>query len=117
MISELNEKFSLGSEILGETNEKAFIGLFGAILKMRNILTSFDEFAGNSILSDRDLQDHQSRYLDLYQKWRRIGVGTAIGKILPPVPLFGAGANNRQAKQQTIVEKLSKFFEKYLGLI
>ena len=241
LIAELNEKFSLGSQIIGETNEKAFISLFGAILKMRNILTSFDEFAGNSILSDRDLQDHQSRYLDLYGKWRRredaekeninddivfemelvrqveVNIdyilllvakyhdsncenkeilvdinkainssiqlrskkelienfiatvntstkvdedwnrfvaeqkeadlttiieeenlnkeetkrfvnncfrdgelrtfGTAIGKILPPVPLFGAGANNRQTKQQTIVEKLNKFFEKYLGLI
>ena len=241
LVAELKENFSLGSQIMGESNEKAFISLFGAILKMRNILTSFDEFTGDSLLSDRDLQDHQSRYLDLYQKWRRrddaekeiinddivfemelvkqveVNIdyililvakyhnsncedkeilvdinkainssiqlrskkeliesfiatvntdtnvdedwnkfvieqkeadltkiieeenlkkeetkrfidncfrdgelrtfGTAIGKILPPVPLFGAGANNRQAKQQTIVEKLSKFFEKYLGLI
>ena len=241
LVAELQENFSLGSQIMGESNEKAFISLFGAILKMRNILTSFDEFAGDSLLSDRDLQDHQSRYLDLYQKWRRrddaekeiinddivfemelvkqveVNIdyililvakyhnsncedkeilvdinkainssiqlrskkeliesfiatvntdtnvdedwnkfvieqkeadltkiieeenlkkeetkrfidncfrdgelrtfGTAIGKILPPVPLFGVGANNRQAKQQTIVEKLSKFFEKYLGLI
>lgn len=241
LVAELQENFSLGSQIMGENNEKAFISLFGAILKMRNILTSFDEFTGDSLLSDRDLQDHQSRYLDLYAKWRgninaekeninddivfemelvkqvevnidyililvakyhnsncedkeilvdinkainssiqlrskkeliesfiatvntdtnvdedwnkfvveqkeadltkiieeenlkkeetkrfidncfRDGelrtFGTAIGKILPPVPLFGAGANNRQAKQQTIVEKLSKFFEKYLGLV
>ena len=241
LVAELQENFSLGSQIMGESNEKEFISLFGAILKMRNILTSFDEFTGDSLLSDRDLQDHQSRYLDLYQKWRRrddaekeiinddivfemelvkqveVNIdyililvakyhdsncedkeilvdinkainssiqlrskkeliesfiatvntdtnvdedwnkfvieqkeadltkiieeenlkkeetkrfidncfrdgelrtfGTAIGKILPPVPLFGAGANNRQAKQQTIVEKLSKFFEKYLGLV
>ena len=241
LVAELEENFSLDSQIMGESNEKAFISLFGAILKMRNILTSFDEFTGDSLLSDRDLQDHQSRYLDLHIKWRpkvdaekeninddivfemelvkqvevnidyililvakyhnsncedkeilvdinkainssiqlrskkeliesfiatvntdtnvdedwnkfvveqkeadlakiieeenlkkeetkkfidncfRDGelrtFGTAIGKILPPVPLFGAGANNRQAKQQTIVEKLSKFFEKYLGLV
>ena len=206
---------------------------------MRNILTSFDEFEGMSILSDRDLQDHQSNYLDLYQKWRKrddaektninddivfemelvkqvevnidyililvskyhasncedkeilvdinkaIGsssqlrskkeliesfistvntstkveddwnkfveaqkeadlvaimeeenlkqdetrkfvensfrdgelktTGTAIDKILPPMPLFGA-TTNRQEKKETIVEKLSKFFEKYLGV-
>ena len=42
--------------------------------------------------------------------------GTAIDKILPPMPLFGA-TNSRQEKKETIVEKLSKFFEKYLGLI
>ena len=241
LVDELKEKFSLESTIIGENNEKDFISLWGAILKIRNILTSFDEFTGNSILPDRIRQDYQSIYLDLYNKWRppvdgekeninddivfemelvkqvevnidyililvakyhdsncedkeilvdinkainssiqlrskkeliesfiatvntdtnvdedwnkfvveqkeadltkiieeenlkeeetkrfidncfRDGelrtFGTAIGKILPPVPLFGAGANNRQAKQQTIVEKLSKFFEKYLGLV
>ena len=240
LINELNEKFPLSNQIIGEKNEKDFIALFSAILKMRNILTSFDEFEGMSILSDRDLQDHQSNYLDLYQKWRKrddaektninddivfemelvkqvevnidyililvskyhasncedkeilvdinkaIGsssqlrskkeliesfiatvntstkveddwnkfveaqkeadlvaimeeenlkqdetrkfvensfrdgelktTGTAIDKILPPMPLFGA-TNNRQEKKETIVEKLSKFFEKYLGIV
>lgn len=241
LIAELNEKFPLGTPIVGEQNEKDFISLFGAILKMRNILTSFDEFEGKSIISDRDLQDHQSNYLDLYNKWRRNDIaekeninddivfelelvkqvevnidyililvskyhagncedkeilvdinkaisastqlrskkeliesfietintstkveddwskfvneqkeadltaimneenlkpaetrkfidnsfrdgelrtsGTAIDKILPPMPLFGASGNNRQTKKKTIVEKLSKFFEKYLGLV
>lgn len=240
LIAELNKNFPLETPIVGETNEKYFISLFGLILKMRNILTSFDEFEGNSILSARDLQDHQSNYLDLYNKWRTTVVaekeninddmvfemelvkqvevnidyililvskyhasncedkeilvdinkaigssiqlrskkeliqsfiatvntatkveddwskfvesqkeadlvsimkeenlkedetrkfidnsfrdgelrtsGTAIDKILPPMPLFGA-TNNRQEKKITIVEKLSKFFEKYLGLI
>ena len=37
---------------------------------MRNILTAFDDFKGNEILSDRQLQDYQSTYLDLYQKHR-----------------------------------------------
>ena len=241
LIAELNEKFPLGTPIVGEQNEKDFISLFGAILKMRNILTSFDEFEGKSIISDRDLQDHQSNYLDLYNKWRRNDIaekeninddivfelelvkqvevnidyililvskyhagncedkeilvdinkaisastqlrskkeliesfietintstqveddwnkfvneqkeadldaimneenlkpaetrkfidnsfrdgelrtsGTAIDKILPPMPLFGATGNNRQTKKKAIVEKLSKFFEKYLGLV
>lgn len=241
LIAELNEKFPLGTPIVGEQNEKDFISLFGAILKMRNILTSFDEFDGKSIISDRDLQDHQSNYLDLYNKWRRNDIaekeninddivfelelvkqvevnidyililvskyhagncedkeilvdinkainastqlrskkeliesfietintstkveddwskfvneqkeadltaimneenlkpaetrkfidnsfrdgelktsGTAIDSILPPMPLFGATGNNRQTKKKTIVEKLSKFFEKYLGLV
>lgn len=241
LIAELNKKFPLRTPIVGEQNEKDFISLFGAILKMRNILTSFDEFEGKSIISDRDLQDHQSNYLDLYNKWRRkddaekeninddivfemelvrqveVNIdyililvskyhagnckdkeilvdinkainastqlrskkeliqsfietintstqveddwskfvkeqkeadltaivdeenlkpdetrkfidnsfrdgelrtsGTAIDKILPPMPLFGATGNNRQTKKKTIVEKLSKFFEKYLGLV
>ena len=41
--------------IEGEQQEKDFIKRWGLILKLRNILTSFDEFAGNEILSERDL--------------------------------------------------------------
>ena len=62
-------RFPLGVSIVGEQNEKDFIALFGSILRLRNILTSFDEFAGQEILSTRDFQDYQSRYLDLYQQW------------------------------------------------
>jgi type I restriction enzyme R subunit len=56
--------------ILGETAKKAFIALFGAILRLRNILTAFDDFAGNEILSEREFQDYQSLYIDLYQEFR-----------------------------------------------
>ena len=242
LITELNEKFPLESEIRGETDERYFISLFSAILKMRNILTSFDEFENDSILPERSLQDYQSNYIDLYNKWRkrenaekeninddivfeielvkqvevnidyililvskyhasncedkeilididkainssirlrskkeliegfiatvntatnvdedwnkfvkkqkeadlnaiieeenlnknetrkfidnsfRDGelktVGTAIDNILPPYPIFcDKGTNNRQMKQQSIIKKLRKFFEKYLGLV
>jgi type I restriction enzyme, R subunit len=47
-----------------------FIRLWGAILRLRNILSSFDEFEGSEILSERDFQDYQSAYLDLYDKLR-----------------------------------------------
>ena len=48
MIEELTAKFPLSEErITGEQLQKEFIVLFGAILRMRNLLTSFDEFAGN----------------------------------------------------------------------
>ena len=71
MIAELLEKFPLTDErITGEQNQKDFIVLFGAILRMRNLLTSFDEFAGNEILSERDLQDYLGRYQDLRDEWR-----------------------------------------------
>lgn len=71
MIGELTDKFSLDDErITGEKNQKDFIVLFGAILRMRNLLTSFDEFAGNEILSERDLQDYLGRYQDLRDEWK-----------------------------------------------
>ena len=71
MIDELVTKFSLIEErITGEQRQKEFIVLFGAILRMRNLLTSFDEFAGNEILSERDLQDYLGRYQDLRDEWK-----------------------------------------------
>ncbi|MCL2052603.1 MAG: type I restriction endonuclease subunit R [Lachnospiraceae bacterium] len=70
LIERLLAEYPLGVAILGETAKKVFIALFGAILRLRNILTSFDDFAGNEILSARDFQDYQSRYIDLYQEFR-----------------------------------------------
>ena len=71
MIDELVTKFPLTDErITGEQNQKEFIVLFGAILRMRNLLSSFDEFAGNEILSERDLQDYLGRYQDLRDEWQ-----------------------------------------------
>jgi type I restriction enzyme R subunit len=69
-IEELVEKFPLGKPIVGEAAQKAFIKLFGAILRLKNILTAFDDFAGNEILSERDFQDYQSLYLNLYAEFR-----------------------------------------------
>ncbi|HEY0260291.1 MAG TPA: type I restriction endonuclease subunit R [Lacisediminihabitans sp.] len=71
-VTELRERFPLGVQIVGERAQKDFIAVFGALLRLRNILLSFDDFAGNQILSDRDLQDYQSIYLDLHQSFRRM---------------------------------------------
>ena len=73
MVEELTQRFPLSEpSIIGEQNQKEFISLFGAILRMRNLLTSFDEFQGNEVLSEREMQDYQSRYNDLYEEWKRI---------------------------------------------
>ena len=71
MIEELTTKFPLTEErITGEQRQKEFLVLFGAILRMRNLLTSFDEFAGSEILSERDFQDYLGRYQDLRDEWK-----------------------------------------------
>ena len=70
-VQELLTSFPLGTPIVGEAAQKAFIALFGAILRLRNILTSFDDFGGNEILGPREMQDYQSVYLDLYADFRR----------------------------------------------
>lgn len=70
MINELTEKFPLSEpRIEGEQNQKDFIALFGAILRMRNLLLSFDDFKGREMISERDLQDYLGRYQDLRDEW------------------------------------------------
>jgi type I restriction enzyme R subunit len=69
-VEELETRFPLGQSIDSEAEQKAFIALFGAILRLRNILQSFDDFAGNEILTARAMQDYQGIYLNLYQEFR-----------------------------------------------
>jgi type I restriction enzyme, R subunit len=71
LVDEIIEKFPVGERILGEQAQKDFIRLYGAVLRVRNILTTFDEFEGNEILSARDLQDYHSMYIDLYNEFRK----------------------------------------------
>ncbi|MCD7919339.1 MAG: type I restriction endonuclease subunit R [Clostridiales bacterium] len=74
MIEELETKYPLSEpQIVGEQNQKEFILLFGAILRMRNLLSSFDEFKGKELINERDLQDYLGRYQDLRDEWRRPG--------------------------------------------
>lgn len=68
LIEDLGQSFPLGQTIIGEQNQKDFIRLFGAILRLRNILTAFDTFLGNEILSSREFQDYQGVYIDLYHE-------------------------------------------------
>jgi type I restriction enzyme R subunit len=70
LVNELQGKFPVGEQIIGEQNQKDFIKLYSAILKVKNILTTFDEFAGNEILSERDVQDYHSMYINLYHEFR-----------------------------------------------
>lgn len=72
LIEDLNSKFPLSKpQIVGEQNQKDFITLFGAILRMRNLLLAFDEFKDKELLSERDLQDYLGRYQDLRDEWKR----------------------------------------------
>ena len=70
LIDELSGEFPLGQPITGEQKQKDFIKLYGNILRLKNILSAFDQFAGHELLPERDFQDYQSVYLDLYQAYR-----------------------------------------------
>lgn len=72
LLSDLEEKFPLSvPQIAGEQQQKIFIALFGAILRMRNLLSSFDDFKGKEIISERDFQDYLGRYQDLRDEYKR----------------------------------------------
>lgn len=70
LVTELTTKYPAGEDPVGEEAEKEFAKLFGGILRLRNILTSFDEFDGDTLLTPRQLQDYQSVYLNVHDKHR-----------------------------------------------
>lgn len=75
-IAELLQKYPLGQQIIGEQAKKDFIKNMGSILRLRNILFSFDKFEGNEILSQRDFQDYIGMYADLYEEFKKISKET-----------------------------------------
>lgn len=74
IVEELLSRFPISSiaiDILGEKEEKEFIALYGSLLRVMNILTAFDKFEEEQLLNERQLQDYQSHYLTLYEKYRK----------------------------------------------
>lgn len=72
----LYSEYPLAGTIIGEQTELAFIKLFGSILRQRNILTAFDQFSNDDPITERDLQDYQGVYIDLYRKIQEKRKGT-----------------------------------------
>jgi type I restriction enzyme R subunit len=70
-VAELLGQYPIGTRIVGEEEQKEFVVLFGSVLKLENILTSFDDFAGSGLLTARQAQDYRSIYLDLYAEFRK----------------------------------------------
>ena len=71
LVGDLLENYPLQQEIIGEENQKKFIKLFSAILKLQNILSTFDEFKGKEIFSEGEQADYRSHYIDLYRERRK----------------------------------------------
>ncbi|MFT3874450.1 MAG: type I restriction endonuclease subunit R [Nocardioides sp.] len=72
IVTELKSLYPLGVDIVGESAKKEFIALFGGVLRLRNILTAFDDFTGNELLTEREFQDYRSIYLNLYAEFRQV---------------------------------------------
>jgi type I restriction enzyme R subunit len=78
LVEELKEKYPTGELIIGETNQKEFIKLYGLVLKTINILSSFDRFADDTLLNKREVQDYHSMYIDLYNHYRNVDKGDKV---------------------------------------
>ena len=73
LVDELLTKFPLEgfkNNVITQEAKKEFVMLYGAILRMRNILTTFDQFDGDTLLEINDLQDYQSHYIDIHDEIR-----------------------------------------------
>ncbi len=67
LVSELTAKFGPGELPASETEQREFVNLYNKILRLQNILKSFDDFKGNELLPERTFQDYQSTYIEIYQ--------------------------------------------------
>ena len=70
LVEKMKGLFEPGELPVGEKQQKEYIKLFGQILKVTNILSSFDQFKDEELLSERDKQDYQSVYISLYNEFR-----------------------------------------------
>ena len=71
LVEELKDKFPVDKLPEGEAAQKAFIALFGSILRAANLLSCFDQFDSLNPLSERDRQDYTSLYIELREQWKR----------------------------------------------
>jgi type I restriction enzyme R subunit len=67
LVSELTSRFGPGELPASETEQREFVNLYNKILRLQNILKSFDDFKGNELLPERTFQDYQSTYIEIYQ--------------------------------------------------
>lgn len=62
-IGELRARFEPGQMIASEAEQKEFIRQFGKILRLRNILASFDDFEDDDVIGEAEFQDYRSVYM------------------------------------------------------
>lgn len=70
LVEKMKSMFTPGELPQSEKEQKEYIKLYGQILKVTNILSSFDKFKDEELLSERDKQDYQGIYISLYNEFR-----------------------------------------------
>ena len=76
-VKKLRELYPIGEEILGEDAKKAFIRLYSYIMRLFNILSTFDAFEGKELLGEQERQHYASTYIELYYEFKNMRKGEA----------------------------------------
>ncbi len=84
---DLLSDFLPGDLPASEEAQQRFIGIFNKILRLRNILVSFDDFNGNEVLTAAQLQDYQSTYLELYTRRPKTDKESILGDVVFEIEL------------------------------
>jgi type I restriction enzyme R subunit len=74
-VAKLTERFAGAALPQTEEDERDFVNLYSSVLRLRNILTSFDEFDASRLLSQAQEQDYQSTYMLLHDKLKKVVSG------------------------------------------
>lgn len=80
LVERLKELYPIGTIFFGNQQRKDFIMLYGQILRVRNILTCFDQFAEDTLLTQGELQEYSSMYLRVRDELKSAGQGEGAEK-------------------------------------
>lgn len=100
----LLEGFVPNKAIEGEQAQRDFVKLFGALLKVQNILKAFDQFADKELLTDRQMQDYLGTYID-------------IKNALRPAPLDKEDVNDDLVFEMELVRQVEIDIDYILSLV
>ena len=69
-VDKLHDMLDSGEKPVGDLAENEFVKLYSTVLRIRNILLAWDEFRQDDMMTERELQDYQSVYVEIWEKRR-----------------------------------------------
>ena len=79
MVETLRKDYPLpvGTDAMSEEAKKDFISKYSYIMKLYNILSTFDAFEGKELLGEQERQHYASAYIELYYEFKNMKKGEA----------------------------------------
>lgn len=79
MVETLREEYPLpvGTDVMSEEAKKDFIRKYSYIMRLYNILSTFDAFEGKELLGEQERQHYASAYIELYYEFKNMKKGEA----------------------------------------